>query len=80
MIGLRFLLKLLAANPNNIFAQLVYFFTSPFLAIFVGLTNTPSFQGIVIEFHDLIAIMVYFILSWVVVRLLWILPAKLKPN
>jgi hypothetical protein len=80
MIGLRFLLKLMAANPDNAFAQLVYFFTSPFLFIFTGLTRTPAFQGIVIEFSDLIAIMVYFVLSWVVVRLVWILFARLKPS
>ncbi len=80
LIGLRFLLKLMAANPNNAFAQLVYFSTAPFLAIFVGLTRTPTFEGIVIEFYDLIAILVYFVLSWVVVRLLWILFARLKPG
>ena len=80
LIGLRFLLKLMAANPDNAFAQLVYFFTAPFLAIFVGLTRTPSFEGIVIEFYDLIAIIVYFIISWVFVRLLWILFARLKPS
>ena len=76
LIGLRFLLKLMAANPNNAFAQLVYFMTAPFLAIFVGLTQTPAFQGIVIEFYDLVAILVYFVLSWAVVRLLWILFAR----
>ncbi len=80
LIGLRFLLKLMAANPNNAFAELVYFLTSPFLAIFVGLTRTPAFEGIVIEFYDLIAILVYFVLSWVVVRLLWILFARLKAD
>lgn len=79
-IGIRFLLKLMAANPDNAFAQLVYFFTSPFLFIFVDLTRTPSFDGIVIEFYDLIAIMVYFVLAWVVVRLIWILFARLKPS
>lgn len=80
MIGLRFLLKLMAANPDNAFAQLVYFFTSPFLFIFVGLTRTPSFDGIVVEIYDLIAIMVYFVLSWVLIRLIWILFAKLKSS
>lgn len=80
LIGLRFLLKLMAANPNNAFAELVYFLTAPFLAIFVGLTRTPSFEGIVIEFYDLIAIMVYFVLSWIVIRLLWILFARMKPS
>ncbi len=78
MIGLRFLLKLMASNPNNAFAQLIYFLTAPVLAVFVGLTSTPAFQGIVIEFYDLIAILVYFVLSWAAVRLLWILFARLK--
>jgi YggT family protein len=78
LIGLRFLLKLLAANPDNTFAQLVYFFTAPFLAIFVGLTRTPSFEGIVIEFYDLIAILVYFIFSWALIQLIWILFARIK--
>ncbi len=78
LIGLRFLLKLMAANPANPFAQLVYFLTAPFLAIFVGLTQTPSFEGFEIEFYDLIAIMVYFVLAWALIRLLWILFARLR--
>ena len=73
LIGLRFLLKLMAANPANPFAQLVYFLTTPFLAVFVGLTETPSFGGFEIEFYDLIAIMVYLVLAWGLIRLLWIL-------
>lgn len=79
LIGLRFLLKLMAANPQNAFAQLIYFLTAPFLALFVGLTDTPSFDGIVIEFYDLIAILVYFALGWALIKLLWILFARLKP-
>ena len=80
MIGLRFLLKLMAANPDNAFAQIVYFLTAPFLAVFVGLTRVPSFEGIQIEFFDLIAILVYFLLAWAIVRLLWILFARLRPS
>lgn len=79
LIGLRFVLKLMAANPDNAFAQLVYFLSAPFLAIFVGLTPTPSFNGIVIEFHDLVAILVYFALGWACIRVLWVLFARLKP-
>src|SRR5258706_12699705 len=56
LIGLRFLLKLMAANPANPFASLVYFVTSPFLWMFQNLTPTPSFEGIEIEFSSLIAI------------------------
>lgn len=76
LIGLRFLLKLMAANEANPFAALVYFLSRPFVAIFVGLTPTPSFEGIQIEFFDLIAILVYFLLAWAIVRLLWILFAR----
>ncbi len=80
LIGLRFLLKLMAANPANPFAALIYFLSAPFVAIFVGLTPTPSFEGIQIEFFDLIAVLVYFLLAWAVIRLLWILFARLRPS
>ena len=76
LIGLRFLLKLMAANPANLFAQIVYFVTEPFLWLFKGLTRTPSFEGIVIEFYDLVAIAVYAMLCWVIIQLLWILFAR----
>jgi YggT family protein len=76
LIGLRFFLKLMAANPLNPFAQLLYFVTDPFLWLFKGLTRTPTFEGIVIEFYDLIAIAVFAMLGWVIVQLLWILFAR----
>ena len=63
LIGLRFSLKLMAANSDNAVARLVYFMTTPFRAIFMSLTDTPSFEGRVIEFYDLIAILVHLALS-----------------
>lgn len=77
-IALRFLLKLMAANPQNPFASLIYFITEPFLWMFQGLTRTPSFEGIEIEFFSLIAIVVYALLGWIIMQLLWILFAKMK--
>lgn len=78
VIGLRFLLKLMAANPTNPFAALIYFITQPFLWMFQGLTRTPAFEGIEIEFFDLVAIAVYAMIGWVIVQLLWILFSRLK--
>lgn len=80
LIGLRFLLKLMAANPDNPFAALIYFLSRPFIAIFVGLTPTPSFAGIQIEFFDLIAILVYLLLAWALARLLWIMFSRSGPT
>ena len=77
LIALRFILKLMAANPNNPFAQLVYFFTAPFLWIFQGITYTPTFGGIQIEFFSLIAIAVYSLICWILVQLIWLLFSRL---
>src|SRR5215510_10632360 len=78
LIGLRFLLKLMAANPSNPFASMVYFITTPFLWMFQSLTRTPSFEGIEIEFFSLIAIIVYSLLGWIIVQLMWILFSRMK--
>jgi len=78
LIGLRFMLKLMAANPANPFASLVYFITSPFLWMFQNLTHTPSFEGIEIEFFALIAIVVYALIGWVIIQLMWILFHRMK--
>ena len=78
LIGLRFLLKLMAANPVNPFASLIYFITSPFLWMFQGLTRTPSFEGIEIEFFSLIAIVVYSLIGWVIIQLMWVLFSRMK--
>jgi type IV secretory pathway VirB3-like protein len=48
------------------------------LWMFQGLTRTPSFEGIEIEFFSLIAIVVYALLGWIIMQLLWILFAKMK--
>ena len=78
LIGVRFLLKLMAANPANPFASMIYFITAPFLWMFQGLTRTPAFEGIEIEFFSLIAIVVYSLLGWVIVQLMWILFSRMK--
>ena len=47
-IGLRFLLKLIAANPNAPFVSLVYRVTDLFLWPFAGITAAPSANGLVL--------------------------------
>ncbi len=73
LIGLRVALKLIAANPANPFANLVYTFSDPFLWPFQGLTATPSAQGMVLEISSIIAIFVYALIGWILVRLVWLL-------
>jgi YggT family protein len=73
ILGLRFLLKLIAANPNSPFADLVYGFTDLFLWPFQQLLSSPSTaQGMVLEITTLIAMLVYGLLTWAAVKLLMV--------
>lgn len=72
-IGLRILLKLIAANPSNPVANLVYSVSEVFLWPFRGLTTTPSFENIVLDIPAIIALFVYALVGWVIVRLVWLL-------
>ncbi len=71
-ISLRILLKLMAANPANTFASFVYAFSDVFLWPFRGLTATPSAGNIVLELSAFVALLVYALLAWGIVRLVWI--------
>ena len=73
LIGLRIVLKLMAANPANPFAHLIYAVTQPFLWPFIGLTVTPAANGVILEISSIIALFVYALLSVLVQRLLWII-------
>lgn len=78
LIGLRILLKLIAANPDNPFAQFIYSITDLFLWPFVGLTRTPAAQGIVLEIHSIIALFVYALLSVLIERMIRIIFSRPK--
>jgi YggT family protein len=73
LIGLRILLKLVAANPDNPFATFIYTLSDVFLWPFGGLTATPSAGAYVLELPAFIALFVYALLAWGIVRLVWIL-------
>jgi len=72
LIGLRVFLKLIAANAGNAFAALVYNASSLFVWPFSGLTRTPAAEGMVLDIPSIIAMLVYALVAWVIVRLLWI--------
>ena len=72
LLGIRFVLGLLGANPAAGFAQFIYGITGPFIAPFVGLFGQPRFEGSVFEFNSLVAILVYALIAWVLVKTVWL--------
>lgn len=74
LIIIRVILKALAANPGAGFSSFVYGITSPLVAPFQGIFATPqSSTGSVFEFSSLIAIVVYALVAWAIVRLIEIM-------
>lgn len=64
---LRFVLELIGADPNNIFAQFLYNFTGFFLYPFLGIVpnTTLGKNGAFIDWSTLIGMAVYGILYWI---------------
>lgn len=72
LFAIRVILKLIAANQAAGFAQFITNTTAPFLAPFVGLTRTPAANGSALEVTTLIAMAVYVLLAWGIVKMIWI--------
>ncbi len=72
LIGIRFILRLLAANPQAGFARFIYEITSVFLLPFILLFEDPSANGWVLEVSSLVAMLVYALAAWGVVRVMWV--------
>jgi uncharacterized membrane protein len=70
ILGLRFVLKLIAANAESGFAVFIYSITKPFIAPFALLVGTPTSGGAILEVTTLIAMAVYALLFWVIIRVI----------
>src|SRR5512133_2209403 len=70
LLGLRFLLKLIAANPDSGFTVFIYGITGLFMTPFNALIGTPTFGNSSFEATALIAMAVYALLFWVFVRVI----------
>lgn len=67
-LGLRILLKLIGANPENGFTRLIYSFTMLPTAPFTGLTPTWVSGQTILEVSTIIAMLVYWLVVWIVAR------------
>ncbi len=70
LLGMRFALKLIGANPDSGFAVFMYGITGVFVAPFTGLVSTWFSGETILEVTTLIAMAVYALFVWVLVRLI----------
>ena len=76
LIAIRIILKLLAANPNAGFTSLIYSVTQTFVALFQGVFPVAATHDSVLELSSVLAIIVYALLAYVIVRVLQILSRR----
>jgi hypothetical protein len=72
-IVIRFVLRLLGANADAGFVSFIYGVSTPLIAPFAGLFATPQMNGIVLDLDAIVAIVVYALVSWGIVKLVWLL-------
>jgi hypothetical protein len=70
LIMIRFALLALAANMSSGFGNLIATITNPLVLPFSGLFSAPvSDGGSVFEISSLVAVAVYFLLAWAIVKI-----------
>ena len=73
LLGIRVVLRVIGANPANLFTAFVYQLSDLFLWPFRSIVADPTFQNMTLEITSIIAMLVYAVLGWIVVRLIWVI-------
>jgi uncharacterized membrane protein len=69
-LGMRFVLKLIAANAASGFSVFIYGITGAVIAPFRSLLGTPTYEGSIFEITTLVAMAVYALFFWIIVRVI----------
>jgi hypothetical protein len=82
LLLLRFIFRLLAANPDNAFVSFLYNLSGVFVGPFNGIFANPTLVGSssVFEFSTLVAMLVYALIAWGIVALARIVFPPVLPS
>jgi hypothetical protein len=69
LLAFRVGLKLLAANPGAGFSSFIYTVSHPFAAPFLNVFNVTKVEGGVFEWTTVLAMFVYWLIAWGIVRM-----------
>ena len=73
LIGLRIMLKLLAANTESMITTIIYGFTDLFLFPFKGIFPTPAAGNMQLELSSFLAMIIYALIAWAIERVIWVI-------
>jgi len=69
LLAFRFVLKLMAANPSAGFSDVIYTASYPFVMPFLTVFNFTQVEGSIFEWTTLLAMLVYLLVVWGVIKL-----------
>lgn len=69
LLAFRFLLKLFGANPGAGFTDFIYTLSYLFAAPFLNVFRVSQVEGSVFEWTTLLAMAVYWIVAWAIIKL-----------
>ncbi|PIR82150.1 YggT family protein [Candidatus Kaiserbacteria bacterium CG10_big_fil_rev_8_21_14_0_10_59_10] len=78
-LGVRLLLRFFGASPAAPFVAWIYGITDGLLRPFANMFPPAPLNGYVLEFSTIIAMIVYAILGWLIIRLLSLVIGSLFP-
>lgn len=70
LLAFRFVLKMMGANPEAGFSNLIYSLTWPFTAPFLAVFQKTTVLGSIFEWTTLLAMLVYWLIAFAIARLL----------
>src|SRR4030042_6282047 len=80
LLAFRFVLKLLAANPSAGFSSFIYNVSYPFAAPFISVFRLTKVEGSIFEWTTLLAMFVYFLIAWGIVKLFFMSKSVSTPE
>lgn len=76
LLIIRFVLKLLAANPDAAFTNAIYGLTDPIVTPFNGVFATPQTHSVVLDLAAVLAMIVYALVGWGLAKLVYALGSR----
>ena len=80
LLAFRFVLKLLAANAGAGFTSFIYNTSYPFATHFLSVFRVTRVEGAVFEWTTLLAMLVYWLIAWGIVRLFFMSKSVSTPE
>lgn len=76
ILGLRVLLRFFGANPDTPFVRWVYDSSDSLISPFAGIFPSPKFDGFVIDFPAIFALIIYLFVGYLIIEVVEIIATR----